>query len=125
MGLFIHPYRWLVFSKSSRQFTLQRNLNLLPDSRFWCMVVCEYGKFCVKYLHKYYKRDENYQQSDFGIWTSDRGFVFYDEYIFPGRKRVDLNGTLIRTTHVITHNETLNHLWDSRFKSKICLVVPN
>lgn len=116
MGLFLHPHRWLVFSKSSKQFVLPRNLNLLPDSRFWSMEFYNNDSFYVKYLYKNSKSDQNYIETNFGIWTSHRGFIFFDEYIFPGRKRVNLNGSVIRTTHVVTQNETLNHLWDKRLK---------
>lgn len=113
MALFVHPYRWLVFSKSIKNFTIPQNLNLLPDSRFWSLEACE-GKFCVKSWYKYSKRDRAYLVEIIGIWMPDKGFCFSEEQLFSSRKRKNLNQTPLKISLVVTNNDTLNHLWDYR-----------
>lgn len=117
MRLFMNPYRWLVFSKSTKNFIIPQNLNLLPDSRFWSMEACDKGRLCVKSWYKYSKIDGAYLETIVGIWKMDKGFSFYEEQIFPSRERVDLNQIPIKISLVVTNNDTLNHLWDYRSKS--------
>lgn len=120
MELFMHPYRWLVFSKSSQRIVLPYNLNLLADSRFWSIESCNNSGFCVKYWYKLSKSDKVYIKDSVGMWTRNKQFVLYgDHIIFPTRKRINLNSTLIKTSFVVIHNDTLNHLTDYRFKSSL------
>lgn len=112
MRLFKQPYRWIAFSKSAK-FLIPRNLSLLPDSRLWSIETCG-NAFCVKYLYKYSKADEKYVERNVATWSEGEGLKFFEDSIFFGRKRSDLNGTLIQISYVVTKNETLHHLWDYR-----------
>lgn len=116
--LYRQPYKWLVFSKSAKNFVVPPMLSLLPDSRFVSVVNCDNTTYCFKYLYKYCKSNGSYVESDVGIWSERGGFMFHEYTMFPSRKRVDLNGTLIKISYVVTKNETLNHLWDYRFGAK-------
>lgn len=80
------------------------------------METCKGSNFCVKYLYKISKTEEFYRESIAGIWSPNKGFALYEENIFPSKKRVNLNGTLIKTSFVITNNDSLNHFWDYRYE---------
>lgn len=120
MKLFMEPYKWLVFSKRYKSFSVPANLNLLPDSRFWSMQTRDNTTYFAKCLYKYSAMDQSYVEWDVGFWNADTGFVF-DRNQTLARKRIDLNGALVRISFVVTKNETLNHLWDYRLHEFLCI----
>lgn len=54
-------------------------------------------------------------EDNIGEWSNETSFKYFRKIII-GETRMNLRGSTIFISFVITHNDSLNHLWDYRWE---------
>ncbi|KAJ8910867.1 hypothetical protein NQ315_010814 [Exocentrus adspersus] len=112
LNLFNQPFRWLIWGTSNN--SIFDNVYLGVDSKVYVI-----RKNDLHYeIISVYKYAENYTafvENHVAIWTTSQGFLHFNEVSTP-KNRTDLMGTALRIAYVVTNNDTLNHLWDYRYR---------
>lgn len=90
------------------------NFNILVDSRV--SIAIENANSSLYTIKKLYKLNATlpFIIEEEGKWTRHFGYENYESTSILAVRRSNLNGVVISTCLVITHNSTLEHLVDKR-----------
>lgn len=108
MDAFQEPFRWLLLNLSNLDLLV--NLPLYLDSHIYIT----YKKIDNYHVKGFYRTTNgSIVQEDIGVWSNETSFEYFRRIII-GETRRNLQEFTMFISFVITHNDTLNHLWDYR-----------
>lgn len=116
--MFAGPYKWVFLSKNEQ--VLEKvdehfsQFNILPDSDVILVHRTDVNQFTLTEIYKIHKNQEELHRREITTWIREQGFAIVKLRILA-RSRQNLNGTLLRSSIVITNNDSVNHLHDYRY----------
>lgn len=82
------------------------------DSRVYVIDNDDLG-YTIKSIYKYEESSREFGENFIADWKRSQGFSHYSEISSPNN-RIDLKGTNITVSYVVTNPDTHNHLSDYR-----------